>query len=360
MRRHLLVGPATAEAPPGALGAAARNKLLAMAGAIRAAGGIPLIVTTQAAARPIAHRRGVGFVAVFARGQRALRRLSGGLALAVFGLRRIHADDRVILYNAFPEYLPLALLLRLRGTPASLDVEDAPTAAHNLREAVARWTFRALAALTRPNKIVASRMLADRLGLARAVPVYGVAEPAVPIRRFAGADLLVQFGGSLLPETGLDLFRAAVRLIPADAPIRFAVTGTAPPDALADLPPSVTVAAGLDHAAYRALLDRVDVALSLKLASSEMGQTTFPSKTIEIAAAGILLVTTAVSDVPRLFDDGCAVILRDESPQALADALLAVAHDRAAAARRAEAGRARVAERLSPPAVGQALLAATA
>jgi glycosyltransferase involved in cell wall biosynthesis len=360
MRRHLLVGPATADAPPGAAGAAARNKLIAMAGAIRAAGGTPLIVTTEPSPRAVAHRAGVGFVAVPTRGRRALRRLSGGVALAAFGLRRIHADDRVILYNAFPEYLPLALLLRLRGTPATLDVEDAPTAARSLREAVARWTYRALAALTRPDKIVASRMLADRLGLARAVPVYGVAEPALPTQRFAKAELLVQFGGSLLAETGLDLFRATVGLIPPGAPIRFVVTGTAPAGALDALPPSVTVAAGLDHAAYRALLDRVDVALSLKLAASEMGQTTFPSKTIEIAAAGILLVTTAVSDVPRLFDDTCAVILREETPRALAAALLAVANDRAAAADRAAAGRARVAERLSPQAVGQALLAATA
>lgn len=360
MTRVFLIGPATVDPPAGAVGAAARNKLIGLADAVARAGGRVWLVSTLPAARALAHRRRVAFAALPTRGTRAGRRFSAALTLAAFGLRRIHAADRVILYNPFPEYLPLALLLRLRGTPATLDIEDAPTSARGLLQRVTRWTYRALTALTRPGRIVASRELAARLGLARVLPVYGVAEPAAPVVRFTAPELLVQFGGSLLPETGLALFRQAVRLLPPGAPIRFVVTGIAPAGALDGLPESVTVAAGLDDAAYRALLARVDVALSLKLPSSEMGQTTFPSKTIEIAAAGILLVTTAVSDVPLLFDDRCAVILKGEDPRELADALLAIAHDRAEAARRAEAGRARVAERLAPAAIGRALLDFTA
>src|SRR5207237_143858 len=142
--------------------------------------------------------------------------------------------------------------------------------------------------------------------------VYGTAVPSPSAPRFAGAAPLVHFGGSLLRETGLELFRAAVELIEHEAPesaLRFVVTGSAAPGALAGMPPRVAVAAGLDQPRYRALLDSVDVSLSLKLPSSEMGQTTFPSKTIEIAAAGILLVATPIGDVPALFDDTQAVLL---------------------------------------------------
>lgn len=356
--RILLIGPATAQPLAGAVGAAARNKLIAMAGAIRAAGGRPVLVTITPADRPVTHRRGIVFIAVPARGRRGLRRVTGGLALALFVLARVHARDRVILYNAFPEHLLPALLLRLRGTPATLDVEDAPTRAGGVGDLAQRALYRLIAALTRPGKIVASQTLADRLGLAHALPVYGVAAPGTPVRRFAGRAPLVHFGGSLMPATGLELFREAVSLIDREAPgsgLRFVVTGTAAPRALAGLPPRVTVAPGLDDVRYRALMQTVDVSLSLKLPSSEIGQTTFPSKTVEIAAAGTLLVTTAVGDVPAVFDGECAVILPDEDPRTLAEALLAIERDPAGAARRAEAGRARIAAALAPAAVGRAI-----
>jgi spore maturation protein CgeB len=69
------------------------------------------------------------------------------------------------------------------------------------------------------------------------------------------------------------------------------------------------------------MLDGIHVGLCLKLGASELGETTFPSKVIEIASAGMLLLTTRVSDVPRLFSDEEALYLSSETPLDLANAI---------------------------------------
>ena len=57
------------------------------------------------------------------------------------------------------------------------------------------------------------------------------------------------------------------------------------------------------------------------MASSEMGKTTFPSKIIEYASHGLLIVSTKVSDVPDLLDDNSAILLSEETPVCLVDAI---------------------------------------
>ena len=64
---------------------------------------------------------------------------------------------------------------------------------------------------------------------------------------------------------------------------------------------------------YNKHLLRADVGLCLKLPDSKMGQTTFPSKVIEICSSGALLVSTKVSDVPSLFVNKKNALLLDKA-----------------------------------------------
>ena len=72
---------------------------------------------------------------------------------------------------------------------------------------------------------------------------------------------------------------------------------------------SVSVYGKLTMSDYRAFMDTMDIGLCLKLSSTGIGETTFPSKVVEIAASGLLLCATSISDVPLIFDDASAIIL---------------------------------------------------
>lgn len=358
---------------------AARNKVLGVCAAIRAGGATPVIVTAvgrEATSlwKPlrVVHRDGVCFVEVFNVGSGLLRRISSLLFLPLAAVRLVSARDRVLLYNGEPEYLLLALCLRLLGRPAMLDIEDAPrTDDHTPLGRLNAATAPPLRRLCDPRAVVASQALGEQLGLQHFLPVYGVSSFFTAKGRsheaFANTETRILFGGSILPDTGSDLFIAALRelaTMPVATPLHFYVTGRFQPslfDALAsdlaDIPNiRFTVVQDLDTEAYAALVRTMDVGLCLKLPSSEMGRTTFPSKVVEITALGMLLVSTRVSDVELIFDADTAVLLASEAPTELAMVLAEIAADKARFSAIARRGGHRATERFSDANVGEPLV----
>ena len=116
-----------------------------------------------------------------------------------------------------------------------------------------------------------------------------------------------------------------------------------------------TVLAGISAERYRAIARRMDIGLALKLSWHSYAQTTFPSKVIELAAMGMLVCTTSISDIPDIFEGESAILLSAETPVELAAALREAATDRTRSAARARNGRARVLERFSRARVGAEL-----
>jgi glycosyltransferase involved in cell wall biosynthesis len=274
--------------------------------------------------------------------------------------------DHVLFYNFFPEYLPAALLLTLRGMRPHLDVEDYPDGMAGLRSRLNLLSFSILRRVCHSDPVVASEGIGNMCGGSRHCVVHGVvsdgdrgsptAESVKPLR--------ILFGGTIRPDTGSELaIRALHRLrtaASADTSMEFIVTGFGDLSAfhaLAKEPhPSVSVMVqgDLDAQAYTALLRRCHVGLCLKMPDTDVGRTTFPSKSIEIAANGLVLVSTSVSDVPQLFA-GAAVLLERAEPDALADALLGLARDPERTSNLARAGVERVRDMHSPLAVGRRL-----
>lgn len=358
---------------------AARNKVLGVATAIRAGGAMPVIVTSvgrQAATltRPlrVVRRDGACFVEVFNLGGGMLRRLSALLFLALVAIRLVRRRDRVLLYNGEPEYLLLALLLHLRGRPATLDIEDAPRS--DDRTTMGRIllvTAPLLRHLCTPRALVASQALGIQLGLRRFLPVYGVssffAAKGEHRDAFGDGETRVLFGGSILHDTGADLFIAALHDLAQRSlatPLHVFVTGRFKRGLFDDLAATLggvpnlrfSIVQDLDTSAYAALVRTMDVGLCLKLPSSEMGRTTFPSKVVEITALGMLLVSTRVSDVDLIFDAQTAVLLESEDPSELAATLAAIATDRRRFATIAKRGQQRATECFSAPKVGTPLV----
>lgn len=360
--QRLYVGPADA-------------KVFGVCRALRAEGARAVIVSTSLNRRAggrwheALRTQGMPYVRVGAAGRAGKRRVIAALSFLSFARRVVQKDDQVLLYNFFPEYFFLALYLKLAGRPAMLDIEDGPTASERgARGIMTRVSYALVRPLTVKRCVVASKSLASKLGLDEVLPIYGVARdaPRQEAPRFQSARLGVLYGGAIMPETGSELFISAVRMLAARSPdsrIDFHITGHFDTEAFARLKNEIEANSSLRlfvHGAvsadqYRELTETADVGLCLKLPSHEMGQTTFPSKVVEIASLGLLLCTTAVSDVPELFDGTTAAVLAGEDPEELADLLANIEHNRGRWAAVAERGQKTAQQLFAPTAVASRL-----
>lgn len=358
---------------------AVRNKVLGVLTGLQAAGARPRLVSTIGDRKLVSPIRllhagkagGFDAVQVYAPGRAVVRRMIAMVSLLIAAVWLARRGDRVILYNFFPEYILAAIWLRLAGIPCIIDIEDAPRKDEpGARGVMVRWSFWLLRGISVRRYLIVSDKLARELELSDYLTVYGVAShfTAATDRSapFSRSEVRINLGGALVRETGVELFIAALRVLlrkHGDQPLHFFVTGHVPPGLFDELAmelntsPAIrlTVAANLDFPAYRALLDTMDVGLCLKLPSTQMGQTTFPSKVVEIAAIGLLLISTQVSDVPLIFDGKSAILLNTEDPTELAATLASLPGDRDAAAKRARRGQQLVTDRFSALAVGTAI-----
>ncbi len=358
---------------------AVRNKVLGVCSALHAAGAFPVVlaispVGTRVGDNFVCRHRAGGTVAYQLRGwgRAGIRRLVSMAVLAWGGARLIRRDDTVLFYNFFPEYLLFAAWRAAIGRRCVIDIEDAPRPDEKgARGLMNRWAFRALRLLCAQRHVVASRKLVEYVGLDNVLPVYGVASWFQDVAtdgapRFLGERVNVLLGGAIQMNTGLALFVGALRILsldPSRGYFRFFVTGHFQADAkhmlqrlLEETDIDLVLAQDLTNTDYATLLSKIDVGLCLKLESNEVGKSTFPSKVIEIAARGLLLCSTPVSDVPTLFSNDTAVILPSEKPEDLVTALLAINLDRAGYAAIAERGRRMILDTQSAGRVGGRLL----
>jgi len=302
---------------------------------------------------------------------RGLNRLFSSFAYLWFAWREIRRDDSVVLYNYFPEYILLAAWLRLRNgrERVVIDLEDGPRSDENdLRGFSNRLSFRILTRLCSRRSIVVSQQLATLLGLNDVCVVNGVS-PDVQVRtRAFQKPVVFLYGGSIQLETGLQLFIEAVRLFAQihgelAGQVHFVVTGfggTAQLNALAqEVGPAgvvVSVRQDIGPDEYRHTLAEADVGLSLRMPGDQINGTTFPSKVIELASHGLLLLTTEVSDIALLFNQNTAAILPQATPRVLADQIAAIASNPDYFAQVALAGQRVIAARCSRPTVGRRLV----
>lgn len=305
-----------------------------------------------------------------------LRRAWGAVGFLRFSLSRVRSHDRVIVYNHALEYLPALIVLALRGVVVFHDIEDLPRRdERGIRGLFNRLGFWVTHRLTSSRKLVASCQIGERVNIPRYLPVYGLfsGQPAFNASHSKwsnlseGQPLRVHYGGTLAQETGLDLFLAAVQILSRgevqDGPaVTLCVTGAGDLDRIREVGSSLAggrlqleVYNAVSREAYLELLGSCHASLALKLSTSSLASTTFPSKVIEIASHGLALVSTRVSDVPLIFDEGAAFLLESESPEALAGLLQTMSRSPAEVVRRAEAGHRLVRERFSDRVVGDAL-----
>ncbi|WP_158601856.1 glycosyltransferase family protein [Pararobbsia silviterrae] len=360
---------------------AASHKVAGLAAGLRSHAAASIVVSSPIVTASTGPKRFGGFVCRDARlacaylpaiSVRGLNRVFAACAYLRFAIRHIRPGDGVVLYNYFPEYVPVAAYLRWRlgRDKVVMDLEDGPRAdERTLRGVVNRWSLRVLSRVCSPRAIVVSRQLADVMQIDDACVVNGVSPDAVTQRARFGDPVTFLYGGSIETGTGLDLFCGALRELARTRPdlagkVRFVVTGFGGGASLAALADDLARSGfaldlrqdvGPDD--YRTILSEADVGLSLKMPASALNATTFPSKVIELASLGLLVLTTDISDISLLFDDTSAAILRTADAAALAALIAQIAARPELYARIAQAGQRRIVERCSRHAVGARLVA---
>jgi glycosyltransferase involved in cell wall biosynthesis len=246
----------------------------------------------------------------------------------VFGLYKKASGEKVhiIAYNRQSLYLPALIVARLLSIKCYLDLEDAQLIGKSNKfvTLLKKLYSNFFDSVCQHGAILVSPTLMNRVKIHKKTICYGVAEKkkAPSSNRHGNGLINIHFGGSLLRETGVDLLIAAVAVLENDYPelknkLKIHITGYGEKSlelqALSegDYRDWVAFHGRVSQDKYHSILNDAHVALCLKLPSSEMGITTFPSKVLEIASHGKLLLTTKLPQVQELFGDSGAYYIEE-------------------------------------------------
>lgn len=205
--------------------------------------------------------------------------------------------------------------------------------------------------------IAPNRVLVQYLG---AEPLFA---PAEPRPRDPSGTTRVLCYSQYLPLHGSEVIARAAALVPPDSGVTFELVGTGPDrarcDALVRDLPHVRV---VDWIPYEELPGRIaaaDVVLGV-FGTSEKARMVVPNKVYQAAQVGRAIVTADTPAIREVFRPGESICAIEPEPQALAEALLALARDPEERARLGRGARAAVARAAGPPVRAERLAAALA
>lgn len=287
------------------------------------------------------------------------------ISMLLLSLRLTRRNPQLVIlsYNRVWHYIPALVVMRMLRIRSFLDLEDGfivgSKGINRFKNVFVSGLFRWLCS---DGAMVANFGLRSQLHCSPSLVCYGVAENV----RMCGQDwesdrLKVLFSGTLLEEVGCALLIQALEKLQQQPELvtkmHMTVTGKGPyANAFrafaAKMPGWLSFGEALPKAAYTKILRASHVGLSLRLHAFEMSGTTFPSKVVEYAQNGLVVVTTRTSDVPLLFGSD-AVFLEEETPEALAELLATLPSRRAELRKIAYQGRDKVMEVCDPKRLGE-------
>lgn len=297
--------------------------------------------------------------------------------ISLFGLipallRLSQASNRsVVFYNRMTAYLPTLLVARLVGFRCLLDLEDGEiidktTRHHSLRSRLRSSLNAVFDFCCRDGALLACSALSAATTIRPTTSYYGTTAMLAKPPRWQHDAIAVLMSGTLDHDTGAHLLIKAISLLRQEGnlarPVHFEITGKGA--SLADLESlsddngfvSVTVHGRVSNLEYQQILDRCDVGLALKPVGGALADTTFPSKVIEFADAGLLVLTTDISDVRQVLGDGAVYLTRND-PAHLAKLLGEITENPERSQLCAQRGTQAVIEQCSPEQAGRNMAA---
>ena len=357
---------------------AASRKVLMLCQALREAGAHPCILS-------LGRGRANGSLTYF---PRTVRRVSGipviyapfshvrffsqflSLFFLIGALFRLSSRRRkaVIFYNRMSAYLPLLLTASVTGYKRFLDLEDGEVAGQNsgpLKARLGRLTTWLYDRLCPDGALLACSALADMTAIRPVHCYYGSTSRKALGEKPSTHPKSILMAGTLSTDTGAHLLIQAIRQLrrePGDwvRQLQFEVTGKGEAlDALQalaieDTAPRVTVHGRTTDAQYAQVLNRCSVGLALKPVGGPLANTTFPSKVIEFAEAGLLVLSTDISDVRAVLGSG-ALYLTGNKPEELTGLFRKIVEQPEEMEACAQRGQQAVIARCAPHLAGQAV-----
>lgn len=356
---------------------AASGKVTKLCQAVRGQGGKAVVVSLGRGRQrgswrwfPSVVRRACGVPIVYAAYLDApvLTHFVSAISLLAIVLKISAPTSTLIFYNFLAYYIPSLIVSRFLKRRCLMDLEDGCRQDdQTIRGYMNRTLLKAHDYLCNGGAMVASTALIDHTSLRPISVCYGVVSRTDFKKNWGVPRLQVLFGGSLYKDTGAQLFIDAVGTVLSQYPgigrrLKIVVTG------FGDYAEKIKELASGQYSSileyrgnvsskeYLELLKESHIGLCLKLPDMSMGATTFPSKVVEMAAFGLLVVSTKVSDVERLFSEDTGVLLGSTTPEELAAALINIADSPEKYREVSGKGHAVLVARLSPEIVGTELL----
>jgi glycosyltransferase involved in cell wall biosynthesis len=282
-------------------------------------------------------------------------------------LRRFQGETTVVFYNSMALHVAALLSSAILGLRTVLDLEDGEPQRSSLSAGgVARRVVKLLfEALCSGGAMLANTALAHQTRLRPNLCYYGTVQPVRRRADWREPRLRVLLGGTVSRDTGAMQLIEAVRLMREDksgwcAQLQFEITGNGDcvPAFLAlasdSQIPAVAVHGRLTDVEYDDLVGRSHVGLALKPCLGKLADTTFPSKVIELANAGLIIVTTDISDVRKILGVN-ALYLKSASPLELIERLQWIANNTLSAQAISQAGASAVRAVCAPEFAGREL-----
>ncbi|MCI0452317.1 MAG: glycosyltransferase family 4 protein [Candidatus Latescibacteria bacterium] len=264
-------------------------------------------------------------------------------------LARALGADRVDIVHGFLDAANVYAYLagRLRGKPIVLSLRNERLMLTGARARVLEWMLRRADAVT-VNSEAGRAFLVGTLGVDRARAHYVPNVAPVVARAQDPVPGLIGCVGRLVDQKRIDSVLHALPLVRAKIPLAcLELIGDGPNrDALRSLAGRLGVSGAVEFVgAVDNAAERIARLSCLALPSAFEG---LPNAALEAVSAGVPVVASPVGDVPSIVVDGkTGVVVRDVSPQPLADAIVRALTDGALRARAQNEGPRLVRERFS-------------
>lgn len=273
-----------------------------------------------------------------------------------------YSDKAVIFYNRLPAYILSLFTAVIFRTKRIIDIEDGEIVSNEGKslkkkiKSIVPWLYDVFC---KDGAMLACSALSSMTKIEHTTCYYGTVSPVLRENAvFDSNKVSILLSGSLSEDTGAERLSNAIRLMRSDSHrwhnVQFEISGQGPSlQSFKNLMndegfPAVRVHGRLSNADYHELLINCDVGLALKPISGALANTTFPSKVVEYANSGLLVISTDISDVRHVLGNNGAIFLSTDSEDEIIKAFDKVIHDMVWSRKTAEEGKNNVLNLLAP------------
>ena len=260
------------------------------------------------------------------------------LPLMMLYLYRRSGNGSVIFYNRHPAYIAGAIASYFTKLRCFIDLEDGEVInrTSTLKSILQKLMVLVFEKVCRHGAILACSALERMTSIKPTLCYYGYVDNIQQHKRFNKNKIHFLLSGTIDESTGVAFFCDVLQQlnsVPGDwkNKIVFEVCGQGSGlQQVKDLSVrchtlDIRVHGRLSNNEYHDLLVRSDVGFALKPVGGDLADTTFPSKVIEYATYGMLVITTDISDVRKVLGNDGAYFLKSMDPNELAGYIVDVA-----------------------------------